>query len=104
MSFLDHLEVLRWHLIRSTAAIFIGAIVAFVFKKILFDKILFAPAHTDFFTYQFLCDLGEKFNSPALCIDKFPFTLQSLGMAEQFSTHIWMSVLAGLIIVFPYVD
>jgi sec-independent protein translocase protein TatC len=103
MSFLEHLEELRWHLVRSSVAIFSGAIVAFLFKKILFDKILLAPARTDFVTYQFFCDLGEKFNSPNLCIDKLPFTLQSLGMAEQFSTHIWVSFLAGLVIAFPFI-
>ncbi len=103
MSFLDHLEVLRWHLIRSTAAIFLGAIIAFLFKTILFDHILLAPARTDFFTYKFLCQMGDRFNSPNLCIDSLPFTLQSLGMSEQFSTHIWVSVLAGLVLVFPYI-
>jgi len=103
MSFLDHLEVLRWHLIRSTVAIMVGAVAAFSFKKILFDKILLAPAKTDFITYKYLCELGEKINSPDLCIKELPFTIISNSMAGQFTTHIWVSFIAGLIIAFPYI-
>jgi sec-independent protein translocase protein TatC len=49
MSFLEHLEELRWHLVRSILAIFIGAILAFIFKDIIFDKIILAPKSPDFF-------------------------------------------------------
>lgn len=102
MSFLDHLEILRWHLIRSSVAILSFATIAFLFKNIIFDKILLAPTKLDFFTYQLLCDITKFFSEKGMCIDKLPFTLQSLGMSEQFSIHIWVSITAGIIIAFPY--
>jgi len=104
MSFLDHLEVLRWHLVRSTAAIIIIASIAFVFfKDLLFNKILFAPTSVDFYTYKVLCKISKQLGTKGMCITELPFTLQSLGMAEQFSIHIWTSLTAGLIIAFPYI-
>lgn len=104
MSFLEHLEELRWHLIRSVVAILIGAIVFFIFPDILFDKILFAPAEQDFITYRWLCSLSEVLNLPALCIGKLPFTnFVSLQMGAQFTWHIWGSLIAGFVLAFPYV-
>jgi sec-independent protein translocase protein TatC len=103
MSFLDHLEVLRWMLIRSTIAILIGAVLAFSFKEVLFDGILFGPSRVDFVTYRYLCELGDKIDSPGLCITELPFELISNSMQGQFSTHIWISFIAGMILVFPYI-
>lgn len=103
MSFLDHLEALRWHLIRITVAILFGAMLTFSFKKILFDDILLAPAQTDFVTYRILCALAEKYNSPSLCIHDLNFTIISNSMAGQFTTHIWISFIAGIILVFPFI-
>lgn len=103
MSFLDHLEVLRWHLIRSTVAILILGTVAFLFKSFIFDTVLLAPTKLDFYTYRVLCDISKFFTSEGMCIDDLPFTLQSLGMSEQFSIHIWVSITAGVIVAFPYI-
>lgn len=103
LSFLDHLEILRWHLVRSTVAILIVATVAFLFKNIIFDRILLAPTKLDFFTYQLLCDISKFFTEKGMCIEELPFTLQSLGMSEQFSIHIWVSITAGIIVAFPYI-
>ncbi len=104
MSFLEHLEELRWHLIRATVAVLAVAVFVFVFlKSLIFDRILFAPAHTGFFTYRALCRLSKVFSTDGLCIEKLPFTLQSLGMAEQFSMHLWISFITGVIIAFPYI-
>lgn len=103
LSFLDHLEILRWHLVRSSVAILTVATVAFLFKNIIFDRILLAPTKLDFFTYELLCDISKFFTSKGMCIEELPFTLQSLGMAEQFSIHIWVSITAGIIVAFPYI-
>jgi len=103
MSFLDHVEDLRWHLIRSTLAIILTATVAFIFKGIIFDKILFAPKNPDFFTYRFFCKVSQFFGTDGLCIEEIPFAFQSLAMAEQFSVHIWTSITVGFIISFPYI-
>jgi len=103
MSFLDHLEVLRWHLIRSSTAILILATIAFLFKKFIFDTILLAPTKLDFYTYETMCKISKFFSSDGICISELPFTLQSLTMSEQFSIHIWTSITAGIIVAFPYI-
>ncbi len=105
MSFLDHLEDLRWHLIRSTIAIVIAGIVAFCFPSILFDIIIFGPTEMSFPTYQWLCEMSQLIgiSDSTFCADKFPFDLQNRNVAGQFSAHIWTSIYAGLILAFPYV-
>lgn len=104
MSFLDHLEELRWHLIRSTLAIVIIGCVAFLMKDFIFDTIIFGPKKMDFPTYRVFCEIATflGFDS-AFCADKLPFTIQSRLMSGQFSAHIWTSIWAGFIIGFPYV-
>lgn len=102
MSFLDHLEELRWLLIRSTGVIFSFAIIAFAFKGLIFDKLLFAFQNSDFVTYKILCRLSQLFGSEGLCIEEVSFNIQSLKMSEQFSVHIWMSITFGFIFAFPY--
>lgn len=103
MSFLNHLEVLRWHLIRIAGVVLLLTIVAFLMKEIIFDQILFAPKDPNFSTYRFFCNVSKLFNSDGLCIDELPFTFQSLGLTEQFSVHLWTSITAGFIISFPYI-
>jgi len=103
MSFLDHVEELRWHLVRSTVAILSFAIAAFVMKDFIFNTILFAPKNADFITYRFFCKISKLVGTEGLCIDDIPFTFQSLAMAEQFSVHVWTSITAGFIVAFPFV-
>jgi sec-independent protein translocase protein TatC len=103
MSFLEHLEVMRWHLLRSIAAIVILALVAFVFKDIVFDKIILAPKEPPFPTNRWLCQLGEILNLKRICINQNPFGLQTVKMAEQFSMHIMVSLVAGIVVAFPYI-
>jgi len=103
MSFLEHLEVMRWHLLRAIAAIVIMALVAFVFKDIVFDKIILAPKEPPFPTNRWLCQLGEILGLKRICINQHPFTLQTVKMAEQFSMHIIVSLVAGIVIAFPYI-
>lgn len=68
MSFLDHLEELRWHIIRAVGAILVGAIIAFLNKEFVWNKIIFGPKNADFATYRFFCNL-----SPKLCLDLIIF-------------------------------
>jgi sec-independent protein translocase protein TatC len=103
MSFLDHLEVMRWHLLRSILAVVIMALVAFVFKEIVFDKIILAPKEPHFPTNRWLCQLGEILGLERICINQNPFSLQTVKMAEQFSMHIIVSLVAGIVVAFPYV-
>ncbi len=104
MSFLDHLEVLRWHLIRSVAAVVIIGSVAFMVPEFIFDTVLFGPKQMDFPTYRFFCNIATYFGFESdFCADELPFTIQSRLMAGQFSAHIWTSIWAGFILGFPYV-
>ncbi len=103
MSFLGHLEVLRWTLIRSSLAIVAFGMVAFVMKDFIFNQILLAPKDPSFFTYRFLCSVSQSLGTDGLCIDEIPFIVQSRTMAGQFSAHIWTSIAFGFILAFPYI-
>lgn len=104
MSFLDHLEDLRWHLIRSTLAILIAGIGAFMVSGFIFDVIIFGPKSMDFPTYKYLCKMSQFFNmDTTFCNDAFPFTIQNRTMGGQFSADIWTAIYAGMIIAFPYI-
>jgi len=104
MSFLGHLEALRWHLVRAVAVVMVLAITFFFFKEFLFDGILLAPKNPNFFTYRVLCQLSEYLNmGDDLCIREIPFTLISTDLSAQFTTHMWVAFIAGLVCGFPYV-
>lgn len=103
MSFLDHLEALRWHVVRSAAAILIFTIIAFLAKSIVFGVIILGPSKIDFITYRLFCDLGNYLGVEALCIQELPFTLQSREMTSQFSMHMTSSMVVGFIVAFPYI-
>ena len=103
MSFLGHLEVLRWTLVRSSLAIVAFGMIAFVMKDFIFNNILLAPKDPSFFTYRFLCSVSQRLGTDGLCIDEIPFIVQSRTMAGQFSAHIWTSIAFGFIMAFPYI-
>jgi sec-independent protein translocase protein TatC len=105
MSFLDHLEDLRWHLIRATLGVLFAAVIAFIFKKFIFDVIIFGPTNMSFPTYEGLCKMSQLIgiNDTTFCADEFPFRIQNRTVAGQFSAHIWTSIYAGFVIGFPYV-
>lgn len=101
MHFLDHLEALRWHLVRSAIAIVLLALVAFLNTEILFDQIILGAKKPDFLTYRVLCQLSERFNVD-MCIREVPFILINIDISGQFTTHIYTSFIAGFILGFPY--
>ena len=104
MSFLDHLEELRWHLIRATLAVVIVGFLAFMAKDFIFDTIIFGPKKADFVTYEFFCKISQTLGlDDSFCTEELPFQIQSRTMAGQFSAHIWTAIWAGFIIAFPYV-
>jgi len=103
MSFLDHLEELRWHLIRSVISILIFGFVAFLAKELVFDTIIFGPKKGDFISYKLFCSISQSFGGDAFCFNELPFRVQSRTVSGQFSAHLWTSILAGFIVAFPYV-
>ncbi len=104
MSFLQHLEILRWHLIRATVAIVLMAIICFFAKHILFDVIIFGPKDPNFITYRLFCQFTQLFSAEGVfCLTEMPFQIINNKMAGQFSTHVWVSFIGGFILAFPYV-
>lgn len=103
MSFLDHLEELRWHLVRSVGAILVFAIVAFINKAFIFDNIIMAPRKDTFFTNRWLARLGDMLGIDALKINTAELKLISTELAGQFVAHLKISFVAGLIIACPYI-
>lgn len=103
MSFLEHLEELRWHIVRAFLAILLVAIVAFIFNEIVFDTLILAPKHPEFWTNRTFCAIADRINVPALCINSKPFEIINIQMAGQFTTHIMVSLIAGVILAFPYI-
>src|SRR5690606_3043154 len=103
MTFLEHLEELRWHIFRSLIAVFVLAIPAFIFKHVVFDIILLGPGKPDFYTNQLLCRIAEMAGTPSLCINQEPLKLQNISMSGQFTMHLGISFMAGIILAIPYI-
>jgi len=103
MSFLEHLEELRWHVIRAFLAIVTFSVAAFLKKDLIFDKIILHPKMPDFWTNRMFGKLANFLETDTLRINAKEFQLISISMSGQFMTHIWTSIIAGLIIASPYV-
>jgi sec-independent protein translocase protein TatC len=103
MSFFDHLEVLRWHLIRAALAIVVFACAAFVYFDFIWGTVIMGPKHGNFLTYRALCKLGELIGSKGLCINSdLPGKIINTEMAGQFSMQINSSLIIGITFGFPY--
>lgn len=102
MSFFDHLEVLRWHLIRAAIAVGVFMIIAFSFYDFIFDDLIMGPKSPDFWTYRMMCKLGDIFNMPGFCVTELPITIINTQMAGQFITQINSSLLIAVMMGFPY--
>ena len=102
MGFLDHLEELRWHLVRSALAILALTILAYVFSDFVWNVIIFGPLEPDFWTYRVLRDLAEQLGSPLPDLGYFDLKIQNRAMAGQFIMDIKSSVVIGLCVAFPY--
>jgi sec-independent protein translocase protein TatC len=104
MSFLEHLEELRWHVIRALVAIVLTGIVIWFFQGWLFEKVIFGPTHKDFLSYRVFCWLSHAlYLGDTMCIEPPEFRTQAIGFGEAFITSIKVSFLVGFIVAFPYV-
>lgn len=105
MSFLNHLEELRWMLVRSTIAILVMAVVSFFFSDFIFNKILFGPKDPNFITYRFFCKLTQYvgLEETDICNTELSFIIQNTDMSGQFSFLIWTCITVGFILAFPVV-
>jgi sec-independent protein translocase protein TatC len=104
MSFMQHLDALRWHLVRSAIAIVVIGVALFCYNNFLFDTVIFGPLKQDFFSYKALCAIGHKIGAgDVMCMTIKPMQLQTLAASEQFFTHMWIAILGGIILAFPYI-
>jgi sec-independent protein translocase protein TatC len=102
MSFLEHIEVFRGHLIKSVISILVFGIIVFIFRDIVFDKIILAPKSENFITNRLFCELGKLINTDLLC-STTNFQIININLAGQLSTHIKVSLMFGFVLAFPYV-
>jgi len=102
MSFFDHIEALRWHLIRASIAIVVFTSVVFYYYDWIFDTVIMGPSKPTFWTYRMLCALGDALHRPGFCIDKINIQLINTEMAGQFTLQINSSLLIGITLGFPY--
>jgi sec-independent protein translocase protein TatC len=103
MSFLEHLEELRWHIIRSVSFVIVFAVVAFIMKDFIFDTIIFKPKTPEFWTNRMLAKLGELVGTDVLKINQNPLKLIALKMSDQFMLHFMVAIVVGLIISSPFI-
>jgi sec-independent protein translocase protein TatC len=102
MSFWEHLEELRWHLVRAVIVLLLLAIGAFIMRKFIFDVIILAPKDPDFVSYRALCALGKLISTDALCIGTEPLQIINIQMSGQFLVHVYVSMMVALVVAFPY--
>ena len=102
MSFLDHLEELRWHIIRAVGSIFLFALIAFVYIQEIWQTVIMGPKSPNFWTYRMMCKLSDATGYADLCVKKLNFELQALGVSDQFTMALTSSAIIGLCFAFPY--
>lgn len=104
MSFIDHLEDLRWHVIRSVIAILVGAVIVFTYSDYVVDEILFAPTRSNFISAQWLCSVGHKIGiGNVLCFPEVKAKFLENTMTGQFIASFTLAFIGGFILAFPYV-
>jgi sec-independent protein translocase protein TatC len=103
MTFLEHLEALRWHLIRAILAILFFMIFAWFSMGFIFNKIILGPSRIDFWTYRMMCKIGDAVGWEGLCVHEMNFSLMSREVSGQFMMALTSSAIIGLVIAFPYI-
>jgi sec-independent protein translocase protein TatC len=97
MSFMDHLEELRWRLVRSAIAILLLAILLWIYNEWIMDNIFLSMNKSSFFSFRILCEYFD------LCLDEIPMKMQSTTLSGQFSYALMMSFIGGFVLAFPFV-
>ncbi|MGO1242602.1 twin-arginine translocase subunit TatC [Sphingobacterium sp. JB170] len=102
MSFFDHIEVLRWHIIRSVLAIVVFAVLSFTFYDFVFNQIIMGPKNLDFWTYRMMCKVGDLLSLEGFCVEKIPFNIINTELAGQFMLQINSCLIMAVAMGFPY--
>ncbi len=104
MSFIEHLEALRWHIVRSVLAIVVLAVFAFIKIDWIFEHIIMGPLKQDFLSVVGLCNLSHFLHiGNTLCLPAANVQLQTTAFGSQFISSITIACVCGFIIAFPYI-
>ena len=104
MSFFDHLEELRWHIIRSVIAIIVVSILGFVYTDWIVTNVIFGPTRPSFVTYQWLCKLSHAVGlGDKMCITPVAMNFQNTKMAGQITMQFKLALVIGIVGAFPYI-
>lgn len=103
MGFWDHLEVLRFALMRSLIAVIVFAVVAFFFKSFIYDHVILGPKQAGFISNRLFCQLGHLLNTESLCINLNDFPIVNFELAGQFRNHMFITLVAGFVFAMPYI-
>ncbi len=97
MSFLDHLEELRWRLVRIAISILVIATVLFIYQEWIMNTFFIAMVNPNFISFRLMCEWFD------VCIPKIPVGFQSTTMSGQFSYALMVSIMGGIVLSFPFI-
>ena len=104
MSFLGHLEELRWRLVKCAIAIISMACILFYFTDPIIKHVYIAMSKNDFITYHFFCKISSLLGlQDNLCAKDIPLQIQSIEMTKQFSTNMYFAIVGGIVTMFPFI-
>ena len=104
MAFVDHLEELRWHIVRSLIAVLFFAVIIFIKIQWVFDNIIAGPINPNFISYRAICNLSHKLGlGDGLCLPPVSINMQTTTFGGQFFSSFSIAFVGGLIIAFPYI-
>jgi sec-independent protein translocase protein TatC len=106
MTFIDHLEELRWHIMRSVLAIMVAAVVIFINLDWVFDNVVMGPVRNNFVSYRVLCNFSHALHiGDALCMPPIPPGYKLLGntVSGPFMSAIQIGIIGGFIAAFPFI-
>lgn len=103
MSFIDHLEALRWHIVRSVVAVLVFAILIFLNIDWIFDNVIMGPTQENFISYRMFCQLSHAIGmGDALCMPPIAMKIQVTTVSGTFMSSITIAAVGGILAAFPY--
>lgn len=97
MSFLDHLEELRWRLVRCAIAILVIGTVLFLYQEWIMETIFLSMKDPNFISFRIMC------STLGICTEEIPVRMQSMNVAGQFSYALMTSIMGGIVLSFPFI-
>lgn len=103
MTFFEHIDALRPHLVRGVMALLVMMVVAFLAKKFIIDLVLMGPQSPDFPTNRFLCHMSHLLmGDDTLCINQIKFNMVNTALSGQFNLHMQVAFVAAIVVAVPY--